>query len=80
MNSVQTTCIGCNKTFSTTQVSLFEEPNSSGLYRVFYQCPHCGKEYFVCYHNDLTHKIQKEIKAAALKRKLKKEMDKLNNR
>lgn len=90
MNSMKITCQQCNKLFDTTQLKLCEDRHSSGLYRVFYQCPHCGKEYFVCYHNDLTHKIQEEIKeaeyygqnvkAAALKRKLKKEMDKLNNR
>lgn len=85
-----TTCNECNKLFDTTQLKLCEDRHSSGLYRVFYQCPHCGKEYFICYHNDLTHKIQEDIKVAeyygqnikatALKRKLKKEMDKLNNK
>lgn len=84
------TCDKCNYEFHPTNNMLLEHRMADGLIEVYYMCPKCKAKFHVCYHNAETKRLQKLIKRAEntnkaertkeLKKKLKYEMDKLNNR
>lgn len=84
-----TTCTTCQNNFETSTLIL-KERLLGNLIKVFFECPHCGTEFHVMYHNTETKELQKRMDAARnngdmktfnkLQPIFKKKLDKLNNR
>lgn len=84
-----TTCTTCQNNFETSALIL-KERLLGNLIKVFFECPYCGTEFHVMYHNEETKELQKRIDVARntgdsvtfkrLQPIFKKKLDKLNNR
>lgn len=82
-------CTACNHDIDTSVIELKERPIGN-LIKVFFECPACGMEHFVMYHDQETRRLQKRMDAARtngdmktfnkLQPIFKKKLDKLNNR
>lgn len=88
MNGVKVKCSSCEKEFDSYRIKINKFRRADGLTELFYLCPKCKKRYVVCYHNDETLELQKQItrldkagmsdKSRPLRLILKKQLDALN--
>lgn len=84
-----TTCVTCSESFDPSLVTL-KERTLGNLIKVYFECPYCGTEFHVLYHNEDTKELQKKMNEAReignmkefkrIQLIFKKKLDKLNNR
>jgi hypothetical protein len=68
-------CDSCKQNFELE--SLKERNLDGGIVEIYYNCPHCNKEYHVCVTSEQTRKVQKQMEElrGVIRDRLSKNMD-----